>query len=406
MKNVILLTIDALRKDALGCYGNRFGLTPFIDSLKDESVIFTRAQAIGPYTEASFPGILASSYYLEYGKEKRLSTEKILISEVLARHGIATAAFHSNPYLSAYFGWDRGWNVFYDSLDVETSPEVPYLKGNVINKKANEWLFSYLKGEGYEPFFLWLHYMDVHEPYMPEKKGLKTVDPKLDISRNGMFDLFKDVLLKRDVSCKERVEHLNTLYSAKVLEMDCYVREFFDMLQRLGVLQNSVVIITSDHGDEFNEHGGLSHDGKMYSELIDVPLLITNYDRAKCEVCNALVSNVDIPPTVIHLFGIDDRAQNFEGQSLLPFPSYREKGCFGEAISKVGPKETERNKPIYFYRERDLKMIYREDDSSWEMYDLRKDPRELNNIVDNSSSANYLKGKLTPRIRRWEKFIK
>ena len=81
MKNAILLTIDALRKDVLGCYGNTNGLSPFIDSLQDKCIRFTKGQASGPYTQASFPGILTSSYYLEYGKPRGFSPNRTLISE-------------------------------------------------------------------------------------------------------------------------------------------------------------------------------------------------------------------------------------------------------------------------------------------------------------------------------------
>ena len=112
MKNVILFTMDTLRTDVLGCYGSKNKLTPFIDSLQDRCIRFTNMQAIGPYTQASFPGILTSSYYLEYGKRKKLSPKRTLISEVLKKSGITTAGFHSNPYVSDYFGWNRGWDVF------------------------------------------------------------------------------------------------------------------------------------------------------------------------------------------------------------------------------------------------------------------------------------------------------
>ena len=109
MKNVVLFTIDTLRKDVLGCYGDKRALSPYIDSIQDRCVRFTKAHSGGPYTQAAFPGILASSYYLEYGRQKMLSEKRVLISEVLKKAGIATAGFHSNPYVSAYFGWNRGW---------------------------------------------------------------------------------------------------------------------------------------------------------------------------------------------------------------------------------------------------------------------------------------------------------
>jgi len=402
LKNVVLLTVDTLRRDVLGGYGNKGGLTPFIDSLQNKCIRFTKAQSIGPYTQASFPGILTSSYYLEYGRGKKLSPKRTLVSEALKKSGIVTAAFHSNPYLSGYFGWNRGWDIFYDSMDADVSPEIPYIKGDGINSKVDEWLSSYTKEEKYRPFFLWVHYMDVHEPYVPERKYIDMVDASINLTQDEMFNLFKNVVLKRDVSDEETVGLLKKLYDAHIREADDYVKEFFEILERLNLLKNSVIIMTSDHGDEFNEHGSLSHDGKMYSELIDIPLFVYSYDRVKAEVCNTLVSNIDIPPTINYLFGLEP-VEDFEGHSLLPFEDYPKKGCFGEAIDKIGNKEEETDKPVYFYREDDLKIIYRESDDIWEMYNLKEDPKELNNIIDTSSMAKDMKEKLKPRIRRWIK---
>ena len=125
MKNVILLTIDALRRDALACYGGKGGLSPFIDSIQDKCIRFTNTQSTGTYTESSFPGILTSSYYLDHGMSerstKKLSPGRKLISEALKPEGIIPAAFHSSPYLSNYFGWNRGWEKFHDGMDTPTT---------------------------------------------------------------------------------------------------------------------------------------------------------------------------------------------------------------------------------------------------------------------------------------------
>lgn len=400
MKNVILFTIDTLRKDVLGCYGSKNKLTPFIDSLQERCIKFTNIQAIGPYTQASFPGILASSYYLEYGREKKLSPKRTLISEVLKKSGITTAGFHSNPYVSDYFGWNRSWDVFYDSMEAEVSQEVPYIKGDEVNKKVDEWLFSYIKGGEYKPFFLWLHYMDVHEPYVPEKKYVDMVDLSIDLSKEEMFNLFKNTLLKRDLSDKGKVELLKKLYFAHVREVDSYVEEFFNILKKLDLLENSVIIMTSDHGDEFGEHGGLSHDGKMYSELINVPFLIFDYAKDKGQVSDTLVSNIDIPPTIVHLFGLEPE-ENFKGYSVLPLKDYPERGCFGEAMDKRSAHEKETDRPIYYYQKKELKIIYRESMDNWEMYDLKKDPQELNNIAGASPQVDEMKRALKPRVGRW-----
>lgn len=405
MKNVILLTLDATRKDVLGCYGNENNLTPFIDSLQDKSIKFTRGQSIGPYTQASFPGILTSSYYLEYGKPEGLSPNRTLISEPLKKAGITTAAFHSNPFIADILGWNRGWDAFYDSMDEEEEPEFAYIQGNIINIRVEEWLTSHVGNGEYNRFFLWLHYMDVHEPYMPSKQYIDKVDPSLSVPPYEMYSLY-EMLLKRDVSDPEKIALLKRLYDVHVREVDTYVQGFFNHLQQLGILDETLIIITNDHGDEFNEHGRLSHDDKMYSELINIPLILYDPSRAKGETCHKIVSNLDIPPTIIHLFGLDP-VPAFEGTSLLPTENYPEKGIFGEAVYQRSPHrgDSERGpdmeRDIYYYREKDLKVIYRANLDAWEMYDLKEDPRELNNIIATSPYAEALKSKLMPRVRRW-----
>jgi arylsulfatase A-like enzyme len=208
------------------------------------------------------------------------------------------------------------------------------------------------------------------------------------------------VLLKRNASSTSTVELLRKLYLAGVRKVDDYVKEFFNILKENNLLENSIVIITADHGDEFGEHGGLSHDGKMYSELVEVPLIIFDPSLAEGKVSESVVSTVDIPPTIIHLFGLDP-VDKFQGHSLLPLESYPNKGVYGEAVDKYGEKEKGDEFPIYYYREEDLKIIYRERDDSWEMYDIKKDPGEKENIAASSSQAGYLKDKLKPRVQRW-----
>lgn len=400
MANVILITIDAVRRDMFGCYGNPLNLSPFIDSLSDQSLLFLKAQSSGPYTQAAFPGLLTSSYYLDYGKPGRLSGYRTLISEVLKKTGIKTAGFHSNPYLSSYFGWNRGWDVFYDSLEDQVSPKQPYIKGDAINRKVAEWVSSHKAADGSRPYFLWVHYMDVHEPYIPERKYLETVDPSVTLNEEEMFKLFQDTVVPQNVADPEKTALLKTLYSAHVREVDHHVQELVEHLDRLNLLKDSTLILTSDHGDEFNEHGGLSHQDKMYGELIDIPLLI--HGAGESGISDRLVSNVDIPATVVHLFGLD-ASKEFQGVSLLPSSQYPSEGCFGEALFQVKGKGGDLQKDVYYYREDDLKIICRADLDSWEMYDLKEDPRELNNVVNSHGSAEAMKAKLRPRLRRWEK---
>jgi arylsulfatase A-like enzyme len=398
MKNVILLTIDACRKDALGCYSGS-ELTPFLDSIQDRCVRFNHNYSGGPYTQAGFPAILSSSYYLDFGKIKGTCPPgRVLVSEVLKRQGITCAAFHSNAYLASFFGWNRGWDLYYDSMDVDVSDEQPYIPAWEINKKAAKWL-STQKGKD-KQFFLWVHYMDVHEPYIVTPEYLKAVDPSLNLTQKEQFALFKEVILKRDVANKDGIEALRKLYLAKVHEMDAAAKELFGLLEQTG--SEYTVIITSDHGDEFDDHGGLSHDGKMYDELVNVPLIIYDSSKKDGRVSEAITSNLDIPPTITHLLGIEP-SEKWQGQSLLPLESYDRKGAFAESIDKQGAHEKGNEPEVHMYREGNLKIIYRQGEDSWQLYDLKEDPKEQHDIFGKNTTSEYLIKKIVPRVSRFQK---
>ncbi len=400
MKHVVLLTIDALRMDVLGVYGNRKGLTPFLDSLRSDSLVFTRAHSVAPYTQASFPGILTSSYLFDTPPAEKLSPDRTLISEALKEatpeRKITTAAFHSNPYLSAYFGYNRGWDSFYDSMEDEVDDLSPYIKGEAINEKVDRWLDTADTGKS---VFLWVHYMDVHEPYVPDRRYIERVDGSIQASREEMFTLFKEVVLPRDASSPETVQLLRKLYQAHVSEVDSYAKQLFEILEKHEVLADSTVIVTTDHGEEFGEHGGLSHDGKMYSELVRVPQLIINPPEGKGESCNMLVSGLDLPPTILGLFGLKPHG-NFQGTPLFPIPEYPDRGVYGEAVGKLAHKIKDTDRPAYYYREGKWKVIYRREEERWELFDLEEDPAEKVNRIDCAPEARKMKEKLEPRIER------
>jgi len=400
MKNAVLLTLDTLRRDVIGAYGGTQGLTPFLDSIQSHCIRFDQAYSGGPYTQAAFPGILTSSHYLEYGKTKQLSPRRTLISEVLRQQGLETAAFHSNPYLCAFFGWNRGWDTFYDSMQDEVTDECPYIKANVLNAKVRDWLAK--RSDPGKPFFLWVHYMDVHEPYVPAPEYIEKIDPSLRITPAEMMRLFKEVVLKRDASNPETVDLLRKLYFAHVREIDDSARDFFGILEEAGVLTDSTVIVTADHGEEFGEHGGLSHDGKMYDELVHVPLMIYEPSRTQTQEVNKVVSTLDVAPTILDRLGLSP-APGFQGRALLPVESYESGGAFGECFDKHGSTEKGAEKEVHYCRSDRFKIIYQQRTDSWELYDLQEDPQERRNIVDESPVADGMKRKILPRVARYLK---
>jgi arylsulfatase A-like enzyme len=415
MDNVILVTVDTLRKDMVGFYQNPqpVSFTPFLDTLKAGTVLFEHAYSCGPYTQAAFPAILSSAYFLEHGRQKKLPRENTLVSEVLQREGIKTAGFHSNPYLSYFFGYNRGWDMFYDSMQDDVSKLYPFVRGGVINQKVGVWLESFVKKGANAPLFIWVHYMDVHEPYVPSEKYLAEIDPSLALSKEQMFGLYKEVLLQRDCSDPETVRVLASLYRAKVLETDGHIKSLFRIFGELGVLDDSLVIVTSDHGEEFGEHGGLSHDGKMVPELINVPLLIYAGEKRSDELPRNVtanekngddtgptegpagfserVSSADIPPTILDLFGIE-MPPSYRGASLVGIETEISgaqsgtqcRSCFGQALDKTGSKEKETDMPIHYLVRNNVKTVYREREEAFHIYDLENDPEEKTDLAADS----------------------
>ncbi len=172
------------------------------------------------------------------------------------------------------------------------------------------------------------------------------VCPELEhMTSDDMYQMFLDVVLPRDVSDPEKVETLFKLYKAQVYEVDRGIKELFDILEEFDILDETIVIFTSDHGDEFNDHGGLSHDGKFYNELVNVPFMIYDSDRTKEERVKTVISNIDIPPTILHHFGYENDPK-FKGQSIFPLEDYDAKGAWGgEAIGKVQHQILPTDKP-------------------------------------------------------------
>ena len=187
MFNLLLITIDSLRPDFIGCYNEnakRESLTPNIDKWAKDAFIFKNAISQGPRTGPSFPAIMSGLYPNVFNDMYNLSEKRVLISEILKQNGYTTYAINSNPYISRATGYDRGFDFYDDFLYLRNKKGVskkllfyfiklksflkePYEPAHKINNKA----FSWLKNKR-EPFFFWIHYMDVHGPYY-SKKGWK-----------------------------------------------------------------------------------------------------------------------------------------------------------------------------------------------------------------------------------------
>lgn len=416
MHSVLLLTIDCLRADRLGCGGSRGQLSPRIDQLAKRSTVFAQAYATGPRTAESFPGILASTYPLTIHGSWDLPAEVVSLAQVLARAGYATAAFHSNPFLSANLGYSRGFDIFWDSSDqtpitskvgARIMPRVKYdsalyrtlrrlvrrfeasvglahyVPADMVTDKALDWL-----EQQSGPFLLWVHYMDMHYPYAPPDDMLRQLRPE-GIGKRQQTDLLVRSLERPESLTPAEAHVLADLYDAGLLYVDQQVDRLLNAVDTRFGVGTTVVILTGDHGEEFLEHGQFGHgalvhqlDGdrtriRLYDELLHVPLIIRT-PKPSAGVVDLLASLVDIPPTVADLVGAPT-PETWQGVSLKPLLTGETVQLHRGVFSEYAVRTEEARLPVVAYRTQQWKYIHDGASGHHELYDLLEDPGEQAN---------------------------
>ena len=420
--NVLLITIDSLRSDHLSCLGYNRKTTPNIDYIAQEGVLFTEAIANGTGTRTSFPSIMTSTYPLMYDGYKRISRSRITIAEVLKKNGYHTAAFHSNPYLSRYYGYDKGFDTFEDFFEFSfitnskninntkekirnkikkhkilykffkylkipyrsyityknmlykgyIKNELPYEEANIINKKAIYWLRDHP-----DNFFLWLHYMDVHHPWNPLPKCLEQVC-STHVGRLKRILLNTKILEHPEQVNENDLIILKDLYDGEIRYVDFEIQNFLDQLKEMDLYKNTLIVITADHGDEFLEHGDRLHGGpKIYDEVIHVPLIIVGPKLPKNVVIENPVSLLDLSPTIVDYLDIP-KVENWIGNSLIPLINGSKHDNSQGVITECWTHNDKGR--ITSYRTKKWKYILDIENNRRELYNLQKDPKECNNL--------------------------
>jgi len=414
-KRIFLITVDCLRADVVGCIGGG-NLTPYIDRFAQKSLLFERAFANGPGTNQSFPAILTSTYFLMHGG-MRLSPRYTTLAEVLRRNGFKTVGFHSNPFLSKILGWDRGFDEFYDYMGIIKSPsafvtqqqgsglrntvtrflttclgasrnaktqrllkkiyyhfsglEIPYLEGKNLNNQVSDWIEKNLD----QPFFLWMHYMDPHYPYIPPEPFLKVFS-----SRNEAFNF--NISADDNNPSKEELETFRELYNGEVRYTDNCIGKMIEFLESKELLDDSLVVFTADHGHAFMEHGRFGHAYDiLYNEVLHVPLLI--YGLGFSKSIDVPVELLSVPPTITDIFDLK-KPQSFMGASLTRQIEGREKKA--PIISEsANPDQInlryDTNEKAVSCILGDWKLIVNEMLGSTGLYDIRRDFGEKNNVA-------------------------
>jgi len=411
-KRIFLITVDCLRADHVGCIGGG-NLTPNIDRLARDSVVFTRAFANGPGTNQSFPAILTSTYFLIHGG-LRLNPRCMTLAEVLKENGFKTVAFHSNPFLSAILGWNKGFDEFYDFMDILKAPsafitrqqragltgkiahftasllgasksskiqsllkkvyfkfssfEIPYLEGKELNKYVISWVEKNVD----ERFLLWMHYMDPHEPYIPPEEYLDEFSSRKEAFK---FNLSIDT----DNLSEEELCTLRRLYEGEVRYTDACIGEFLSFLEEKKLSEESLIVITGDHGHAFMEHGRFAHAYDiLYNEVIHVPLIMFGLGR---QIVDLNVQLIDLSPTILNLLGIKC-PPTFIGKSLFKRREKSEKIFSESAKPDLINLRYDLNKKAVSCIKDKFKLIFNELRGTKELYDLESDFQERNNLFD------------------------
>ncbi len=384
-RNAILISIDTLRADHLEVYGHERPTSPNLDAFAAGGVVFEDPLATAAWTLPSHISLLTGRYPAGHGVRKdrhRLRGNVPTLASVLQERGFATAAFVNSFFLQPSYGAQRGFATY------RYVPESDSRRGDapLITRLALDWLGARRDGR----FFLFLHYFDVHSDYVALERYEQIFAPRPGRLSGRTQELMR-IRAKQLSIAPEDAEHLARLYDAGIRQLDDDLEPLFEWLQESGRFGDTVVIVTSDHGEEFLEHGSVSHDRTHYQELLRVPLILGGGGLPAGLRIATPVSLTDLMPTLLGLLelpapvGIDGRDLRALWES--PEPAADERPLFAE----TSPMREDALRSVRMGR---FKLIRDLRTDRVELYDLEADPVEtrdlsaaLPEVVDRLSSV-------------------
>jgi len=384
--NVLVLVIDALRPDHLGCYGYARATSPTLDALAQRGVLFADATSASTYTRAAVASIFASVHPAAHGvfsqgrQVEVLSDEYTTLAETLKARGYRTAAFMPNPSLHRSFNFGQGFDLYDDDLMMgKGSAHEVYETARKINDRALRWL----RRDREKPFFAYLHYRDVHAPYIPPPP-YDRMFPKAAAGRPLTPAELESQPV--DIRSPRRFPDLDSYigqYDGDIRYTDDRLAELLGSLEKEGFLDETVVFVTADHGETFLEHGAWTHGTDVYEELTRVPLLLVlPQGKHAGRRVEAPVQTIDIYPTVLALLGSRIPAE-LQGKSLFdPIEGDADphRPVFSEARVPRNKRPAGRGQ-IVAVRADGWKLIYNRTTRRAELYHLAQDPAERNDLI-------------------------
>lgn len=389
--NVLILVIDALRPDHLGCYGYALDTSPAIDALAERGVLFADATSPSSYTRAAVPSIFASVHPGAHGvfsqgkRVEMLSDEFTTLAETLKERGYVTAAFAPNPSLHRAFNFDQGFDLYDDDFRIGVRGAQDYETARRINERTLRWLRGNRgnRGNREKPFFAYLHYRDVHAPYVPPPPYDRMFDKPGEGRRLTRAEYKTQ---PPDVRRPRRYRDLDSYveqYDGEIRYTDDHLARFLDTLAKEGFLDDTVIFLTADHGESFLEHRSWTHGTGLYEELTRVPLLLVlpngQYAGRRVE---APVQTTDVYPSVLELLDAEVPPE-LQGKSLFGAIEGRadpNRPVFSEALVSRGHRPWNFGR-LAAVRAGGWKLIYNRRSRSGELYHLAGDPGETRDLA-------------------------
>jgi arylsulfatase A-like enzyme len=393
----MIIGVDTLRPDHLGCYGYDRPTSPNIDKLAADGALFEDAVSQSPWTLPSFATAFASLYptqhgagFLELGAGSfgnRMRTTFPPLAMIMLKHGYSTGAIINAPALAPEFGVDRGFEFY------GTTPRWDDRRADVTTSEALKWIDGVADG----PFFMFVHYFDPHVTYEPPAPYDTLFYPdysgRLDRSfdRDTYHRMEARLSVEADPGAQADWDHIRALYDGEIAFTDVAVGDLLDGLEERGLRDNTLIVFMSDHGEEFFDHKGFEHGHTLFDELIKVPLMFSMPGLIPENVrVSQQVRLLDVVPTVLDLLGLTSAA-HLEGVSLKPLIT-GEGEIEPTTVSLLPHRFAYTESMLYGTEKKGItaypwKIIYDTVSEKQMLFNLAHDPGEHNDLIDKQTDA-------------------
>ncbi len=382
--NLVVILVDTMRADHLGFMDYVRPTSPQLDRLAAESVVFehhmSNASRTGPSVATLFTGLNPPSNGVInpltlFDAKGTLSEDRTTLAEILHDRGYFCVGFTANLNVSERFGFGQGFDIY---EWIRPTGDGSGLGGpaSAVNAAALTWM-----KDATTPFFLYLHYLDPHSPYdAPPPHDRLFVDPGYKGPFNGSHRQLDEVLAGTMTADDADVRHLVSLYDQEIAHADALIGELLDSMREADMLEHTVVVLVSDHGEEFFDHGSVLHGYTLYREQLHIPLVIRDPRRPGPIRVESMTRQVDVLPTLLDLLGTTYDGR-IEGRSLVGLMSggkVEEATPPLYAMASLKAVETVQRQAILSDRWKLIESTLPE--SKYELYDTLIDPGEEHDL--------------------------